>query len=143
MKAAFHKVFLIVALALATAISPCLALMTVRSVTVAEAKEWKVEVRAMPAGQEDVRVEVEFPADGEFKGFRRVDFRMIGDDGKMIAVTSLKEEPGKDGRVQVSFATNRQNLGKIAIWVVTGGGARVGGAFEIKPAAFVDLAKLK
>jgi hypothetical protein len=143
MKTTLRKVLLMAALVLTAAISPCFGMISIRTVTVAEAKEWKVDVRALPAGPEDVRVELEFPADGQFKGFHRVDFRMTGDDGKMLAVLQLKEERTKDGRVLVSFATNRENLGKIAIWVVTGGGARVGGAYEIQPKAFVDLTKLK
>ncbi len=143
MKTAFHKGFLIAALALSGLSAPSFGLITIHPVTAQEVKDWKIEVRAMPAGPEDMRVEIEFPAEDQFKGFKRVDFRMHGDDGKMLAVLQLKEERGKDGRILVSFATSRQNLGKIAIWVVTGGGASVGGAYEIKPAAFVDLAKLK
>jgi hypothetical protein len=143
MKATLRKTLLMAALVLGAASSPCFGLMSIHTVTVEEAKEWKIEVRAMPAGPEDVRVEVEFAAEGPFRGYHRVDFRMIGEDGKMLVVTSLKEERTKDGRVQVSFATNRENLGKIAIWVVIGGGARAGGAYELQAKSFVDLSKLK
>jgi hypothetical protein len=143
MKATLRKALVMAALLLGVASSPCFGLISIHQVTAEEAKEWKVEVRAIPAGPEDVRVEVEFASEGQFRDFRRVDFRMHGDDGKMLAVLELKEERTKDGRVLVSFATNRENLGKVAVWVVIGGGARVGGAYEIRPKDFVDLAKLK
>jgi hypothetical protein len=143
MKTPLRKTLLMAVIALGAATSPCSALISIHSVTAQEVKDWKIDVRALPAGPDDVRIEVEFAPESQFKDYRRVDFRMIGDDGKMLAVTSLKEERTKDGRVLVSFATNRENLGKIAIWVVTGGGARVGGAYEIKPMSLVDLSKLK
>ena len=143
MKATFRKALLMAALVLGAASSPCLGMISIHEVSAAEAKEWKMEVRALPAGPEDVRVELEFSADGQFRDFWRVDFRMHGEDGKMLAVLQLKEERTKDGRVLVSFATSRENLGKIELWVVIGGGARVGGAYQVKPKDFVDLAKLK
>jgi hypothetical protein len=143
MKTMLRKALLMAVLVVAAATPPCFGMISIHPVTAAEAKEWKIEVRALPAGPEDLRVEVEFPAEGQFSGFRRVDFRMTGNDGKMLAVLQLKEERTKDGRVQVSFATNRENLGKIAIWVVSGGGARVGGAYAIQPKDFIDLTKLK
>ncbi|MEK7954147.1 hypothetical protein [Luteolibacter soli] len=143
MKTTLHKALLMAALALGLMNSPCFAMISIHEVTAEEAKEWKFEVRALPAGPEDVRVEFEFPAEGKFKDYRRVDFRMQEDDGKMLAVLELKEERTKDGRVLVSFATSRENLGKIALWVVIGGGARVGGAYQIQPKSFVDLGKLK
>ncbi|WP_035609824.1 hypothetical protein [Haloferula sp. BvORR071] len=143
MKTTLRKALLMTTLLLGAVSSPCFGLISIHEVTAEEAKEWKVEVRALPAGPEDVRVEIEFSSEGQFHDFRRVDFRMHGDDGKMLAVLQLKEERTKEGRVLVSFATSRENLGKIAVWVVSGGGARVGGAYEIRPKDFVDLSKLK
>jgi hypothetical protein len=143
MKATLRKAFVMAALVLSAVSSPCFGMISIHEVTAEEAKEWKVEVRALPAGPEDVRVELEFPDDGQFRDFRRVDFRMHGEDGKMQAVLELKEERTKEGRVLVSFATSRENLGKIELWVVIGGGARVGGAYQIKPKDFVELGKVK
>ncbi len=144
MKTTLRKALLLGALLLAAVSSPCFGLMEIDRVTVERAKEWKMEVRALPAGPDDVRVELEFPKEGEFKDLRRVNFRMTGDDGKMLADLTLKEEPGKDGRILVSFATNRANLAKIAFWVVVGdGGDLPGVAYEVLPKDFVDLAKLK
>jgi len=145
MKTTIRKALLMAALVLGAASSPCFGLMSIHPVTAAEAKEWKMEVRALPAGPDDVRVELEFAAEGQFQGFRRVDFRMTGDDGKMLANLSLKEERTKDGRILVSFATNRANIARIALWVVTGaGGASAeGGAYELQAKSFVDLSRLK
>lgn len=144
MKATLRKALLMGTLVLGVVSSPCFGLMEIDRVTVERAKEWKMEVRALPAGPDDVRIELEFPKEGEFKGFRWVDFRMTGDDGKMLANATLKEERGKDGRILVSFATNRANLAKIALWVVVGeGGDLAGVAYEVLPKDFVDLTKLK
>ena len=54
---------------------PCFALWEIADVSKERAKEMGMDVRSKPAGPADVRVELEFKAEGELKDFSHVDLR--------------------------------------------------------------------
>jgi hypothetical protein len=96
---------------------PCFALWEIANVSRERAKELGMEVRTNPAGPDDVRVELEFKAEGELKNFSRVDLR-ISEGGKSLVVAPLQEDRTKPGRVVVSFSAARTRLDTINLWVM-------------------------
>jgi len=118
------------------------ALEAIEIVTPARAKELGLEIRANAAGPDAVRVELEFEAKGELQNYSRVALE-IDEGGKLFSTSTLREEPGKPGRIIVGFAADRAALNKFTLKVVTQSSprSRVGHVLNIHE--FVDLAKLR
>jgi len=109
-----------VAVFLVVAPSPCFALWFTVGVTPELAKKMGMEVRSTPAGPKQVRVELEFKAEGELKDFSRVDLR-FGEGANPPVTAPLKEDRSKPGRVVVSFTADRAQLDKIHLRVMVPG----------------------
>ncbi len=110
-------------------------------VTKERAKVLGLEIRSNAAGPDAVRIELEFPIQGELKDYHRVALE-LHDGGKLLASSTLKEEGSKVGRVVVSFAANRAKLNQFALKVVTQSGEeRIGHVIQVKN--FVELDKLR
>src|SRR5207249_12238952 len=97
-----------------------------------------LEVRATPAGPNDVRIELEFKTDGQLKGFDRVDLR-VG-EGEKLVVAPLKEDRSNPGRVVVSFSAARDRLDKVHLWVMVPG-TDGGTAYDVRVKDFVEPEK--
>jgi hypothetical protein len=119
----------------------CLAMMDIAALSPAEAKKMGLEVRSMPAGPNAVRVELEFETKGALKSFHRVDLD-FGEGDRFLVTASLREERTKPGRVMVSFAADRAQLGKLTLRVVAGDLGNLSG-YDLRVKDFVDLAKLR
>jgi hypothetical protein len=76
-----------------------------------------IEVRSTAAGPNQIRVELEFKAEGLLKNFSRVDLRFGGGDNPPLTAP-LREARSKPGRVVVGFNTDRAHLDKINLWVM-------------------------
>jgi hypothetical protein len=127
------------AILLIVAPSSCFALWGISSVTKTEAKKLGMEIRSAPAGPNHVSVEMDFPADGELKGFSRVDLRLGLQDNPPLTAP-LREDRSKPGRVVVSFIANRDQLDKIALWVFVPGD--LGGTiYDVRVKDFVEAKK--
>jgi hypothetical protein len=130
----------VLALLLLIAPGRCFGLWEIAEVTPQEAKELGLEVRAIAAGPEQVRIEMEFKSDGVLKGFDRVDLRVEEADHQVTA--PLKEERTAAGRVMVSFSADRKQVDKINLWIMIP--QPLGGvAYEVRMKTFVDLTKVK
>jgi hypothetical protein len=117
----------------------CFALWSVATVTKEEAKKLDMQVRSAPAGPKHVSVELDFPTDGELKGFSRVDMHLgQGDDPPLIV--SLREDRSKQGRVVVSFIAHADQLEKITLSVMIPG-SRGGVIYEVRVKDFVEAKK--
>ena len=119
---------------LVVAPSPCFALWGYASVSKERAKELGMEVRSVPAGPNQVRVELEFKTEGRFEGFSPaagkfkdrsgVELRIgEGNNPRLFAslasVTApLKEDRSKPGRIVVSFHADRAHLDESNLWVM-------------------------
>jgi len=113
MKAAFKITALAVLL---VAPSLCFALTLTVPVSKERAKELGMEVRSSADGPNQVRVELEFKAEGKLKNFSRVDLR-FGEGDNPSLTAPLQEDRSKPGRIVVSFNADRTQLDKISLWV--------------------------
>jgi hypothetical protein len=126
-----------IALLLAAA-GPCSALWEIADVTRKDAPKLGIEVRAIPAGPNDVRVVMELKTDGELKGFDRVELRL--GEGEKVVTTALKEDRSKPGRVVVSFTAARDRLDQVRLWVMVPG-ADGGTVYDVRVKEFVEPEK--
>jgi hypothetical protein len=128
-----------VAVFLVAAPSPCFALWGIAPVSRERAKELGMEVRSTAAGFNQVRVELEFKAEGLLKNFSRVDLRFgKGDIPPLTA--PLQEDRSKPGRIVVSFNADRAHLDKINLWVFVPGS--LGGTiYHLRVKDFVEPEK--
>jgi hypothetical protein len=111
----------------------------IATVTKDEAKKLGMQVRSAPAGPNHVSVELDFPSDGQLKGFSRVDLRLgLGDNPPLTA--PLREDRSKPGRVVVSFIADRDQVDKIKLWVMVPGSAG-GTIYEVRVKDFVEAKK--
>jgi hypothetical protein len=130
MKTAFSLAVLAVLL---VAPGRCFALWGVVSVSKEGSKKLGMEVRSAAAGNNQVRVElefktegkfVEFSPEGKFKARSGVEMRIgEGDNPRLFGslasvIAPLKEDRSKPGRVVVSFHADRAQLDKINLWVM-------------------------
>jgi hypothetical protein len=128
-----------VAVFLVVAPRACFALWEIAEVSKEQAKEMGMEVRSKGAGPKDVRVELEFKAEGELKNFSHVDLR-FSDGEKSLVTAPLKEDRSKPGRIMVSFTADRTLLDKIHLWVMVP--APLGGTvYLLRVKDFVELEK--
>ena len=126
-----------VAVLLVAAPGPCFALWGMATVNRERAKELGIEVRVAAAKPDQVRIEFEFKLEGELKKFDRVDLR-LGDGDKPLVTATLKEDRSKEGRVVVSFTTDRTQLDKARLRVYVPGG--LGGTiYEVRVKDFVEM----
>jgi hypothetical protein len=114
MKTAFNVAVLAVVL---VAPSPCFALTLIAPVSKERAKKLGMEVRSEADGPNQVRVELEFKAEGPLKNFSRVDLR-FGEGDNPPLTAPLKEDRSKPGRIVVRFTADRTQLDKISLWVI-------------------------
>ena len=114
MKTAFSIAVLAVLL---VAPSACFALWLIAPVSKERAKEMGMEVRSERAGPNNVRVELDFKAEGKLKDFSRVDL-WIGEGNKPLVTAPLREDRSKPGRIVVSFTADRAQLDKITLRVM-------------------------
>ena len=125
---------------LALASSRCFALIGIEEVNKERAKELGLEIRATAAGPDAVWVALEFATKGELKNFVRVDLE-LGEGGKLLLSSTLKEEQPKPGHVVVSFSVDRAQLDKITLRVVTGMPIDYTG-HDLRMKDFIDVKKL-
>ena|ERR1700722_9267113 len=131
----------VLAILVAIAASPCLALMGLSPLTKERAKELGMNVRIQGDGPE-VWVELEFKPVGELKEFDHVSLE-ISDRGKtLVGYTPLKDTRTESGNVVVRFMAGRVHLEKIALWVVTGPPGNMS-AYTLSVKDFVEPAKPK
>ncbi|MCI0541467.1 MAG: hypothetical protein L0Z50_40220 [Verrucomicrobiales bacterium] len=103
-------------------IAPCLCLaeMSIRFISKEQAQKLGMELRLKGNGPNEVWVELEFKAEGEFKDFSHVSLE-IREGGKLlIGYAPLRGQPSDTGRVHVGFMANRAYLEKVTLRVVTG-----------------------
>jgi hypothetical protein len=136
MKTAFGIAALAVLL---VATGPCFALWLIAPVSKERAKELGMEVRSTAAGPNQVRVELEFKAEGLLKNFSRVDLR-FGDGDNPPLTAPLQEDRSKPGRVVVSFNADRAYLDKINLWVMVPE-SDGGSIYHLRVKDFVGLQK--
>src|SRR5262245_17128615 len=115
-----RPIFTISAVAVLFFVAPsaCFALWGIVSVSKEGAKELGMEVRSVPAGPDQVRVELEFKTEGKFEGFSPagtfkdrsgVELR-IGEGANPPVTAPLREDRSKPGCVVVSFTADRTQL---------------------------------
>jgi len=92
------------------------ALWEIAPVTRDVAKALGIDVRFLPAGPDQVRVELEFKAEGPLKNYSRVDLR-VGQGDNPPVTAPLREERAKEGRVVVGFAADRAQLDRLSLWI--------------------------
>jgi hypothetical protein len=126
-----------VAVFLALAPSPCLALWEIETVTKERAKALGMEVRSAKAGPTQIRVELEFKIDGELKNFSRVDLR-FGEGDNPPLTAPLHEDRSMPGRVVVSFNADRDQVNKVNLWIFVPG-SRGGSIYHVRVKDFVEL----
>jgi len=130
------------ALFLAATSNICSALEDIEIVTKERAKELGLDIRAIAAGPQAVRIELEFEAKGELQNYSRVALEMNEGD-KLITSSTLKEEPAKPGRIFVGFAADRASLNKFELKVVTQESPRSRSGHVLRVHEFVDLTKVR
>jgi hypothetical protein len=143
MKTAFSLAVLVV---LIVAPGRCFALTQHTPVSKERAKEMGIEVRSTEAGADQVRVELEFTAEGLLKedraaqfNFSRVDLR-LGERDNPSLTAPLQEDRSNPGRVVVRFNADRGQLDKINLWVyVPGSGGTT--IYQLRVKDFVELKK--
>jgi len=137
MKTIFNILVLAVLLSLAP--SRCFADWVIFPVPTERAKEMGMEVRSSEAGPNQVRVELEFKAEGQLKNFNRVDLR-FGEGDNPPLTAPLQEDRSKPGRIVVNFNTDPAHLGKINLWVMVSEG--LGGTiYHLRVRDFVEPKK--
>jgi hypothetical protein len=125
--------------ALLVAPSPCFALWEIAPVSRERAKELGMEVRSAAAGPNQVRVELEFKAEGLLKNFSRVDLRFSEGDNPPLTAP-LQEDRSKPGRIVVSLNADRAHLDKINLWLFVP--ESLGGTiYHLQVKDFVELKK--
>jgi hypothetical protein len=136
----------VLALLLLVAPSRCLALISIGVLSTNEAKAMGVEVRATPAGPDAAWLELEFKAEGKLKdyspGRSRVELEIRDGDKSLLSYAALQEQHPEPGRVRVRFMANRTYLDKLILSIIVGGGASVGGAYELHVKEFVDPSEI-
>lgn len=146
MKTIFSLAVLAVLLAIAP--SPCLAYTSIGILTTNEAKAMGLEVRATPAGPDAAWLELEFKTEGKLKDYNperssRVELEIRDGEKSLLSYATLQEQHPAPGLVRVQFMANRAYLDKLIFRIVVGGGAAVGGAYELHVKDFVDVAKIR
>jgi hypothetical protein len=117
----------------------CFALWGIAPVSQERAKEMGIEVRSTAAGPDQVRVELEFKAEGLLKKVSRVDLR-FGEGDNPPLTAPLQEDRSKPGRVVVGFNADRAQLDKINLWVFVPE-SRGGTIYHLRVKDFVELKK--
>ncbi|MGV3755561.1 MAG: hypothetical protein ACO1QS_09280 [Verrucomicrobiota bacterium] len=120
----------------------CFALMELEDVSKERAKALGLEIRVKAAGPDVVRIELEFAAKGELKGFSRVDLD-IRDGEKLLVSSTLQEERPGSGRVAVGFAADRTQLEKITLRIVTRSSERSMVGHDIRVKNFIEAEKIR
>lgn len=135
--------------------SPCFALWGIAPVSKEVAKELGKEVRSEQAGQNQIRVQLEFKTEGTFEEFspegkfkdhsgvevrigERDKLKLFGSDAALTA--TLREDRSKPSRVVVSFHADRAHLDSISLWVMvpeSDGGT----AYVLRMKGFVEMEK--
>jgi hypothetical protein len=117
----------------------CFALWLIAPVSKEGAKEMGIEVRSTEEGANQVRVELEFKAEGPWKNFSGVHLR-LGEEYNPSLTAPLQADRSKPGRVVVSFQADRAQLDKINLWVDVPGS--LGGTiYQLRVKDFVELKK--
>jgi hypothetical protein len=110
----------ILAILLAVAPSPCLALSILRTITAREeAKQLGMEVRANAIGTNQVAVELEIKTEGQARFYatlERVELQ-INKGGTNLVSATLREEQSKPEHVVVRFTADRAQLEVITLRV--------------------------
>lgn len=122
--------------------SPCFAAWGIALVSKERAKELSMEVRSTAAGPNQVRVELEFKAEGRLKDFSRIDLR-FGEGDNPALTAPLQEDRSKPGRIVVGFHADRAQLDKLALWVYVPGGTYAPGGtiYDLRVKDFIEPKK--
>jgi hypothetical protein len=131
----------VMAVVLLTASSRCFAMIEIEHVDKPRAKALGIDVRVTAAGNDSVRVIVEFQAAGQLKSFKRVELAMR--DGEKFTVSaSLLNEGTQPGHVFVSCYVARAQLDQLTLRVVTESGLERAG-YDLRIKDFFEPAKGK
>jgi hypothetical protein len=127
------------AVLLAVAPSPCLALISVEDVSKARAKELGIEVRAKPNGPKEAWIELEFKPAGVLNDFNHVSLEIAVAGKFQLGWTPLKHERTSTGTVVVRLMGNREFLENVTLRVVSGVIGMTG--YDLRVKDFVELDK--
>jgi hypothetical protein len=119
---------------------PCLAMISVETVTKARAKELGIELRGKANGPKEAWVELELRPEGKLKGFDHVSLEIRDGENFLLGWTPLESKKTPTGSVIVRVMANRAFLEKVTLRVVCGVMGDEGQDLRVKD--FVDLAKL-
>ena len=114
MKAAFSLAVLAV---LFVAPGRCFALWLITSVSKETAKKVGIEVRSTETGPNQIRVELEFNAEGALHNLSHAELGFGKADNPEV-IAPLREDRSKPGRVVVSFTADRTQLEKLSLRVM-------------------------
>jgi hypothetical protein len=132
----------LVAFLVIAAASQCFALMGIRSISPAGAKELGIVVRAQPNGANEVWVQMEFKAEGELKDFMHVSLEIRDGEKFLFGWSALEAKRSEKGAIVVGyFLANRAFLDKMTLRIVTGDPLNYSGN-DLRLADFVDLKNL-
>ncbi len=124
----------------------CLAMRSIGSITVGEAKAMGLEIRATAAGPDAAWLELEFTVGGKLKDYRsefsHVELEVREGQKVMLGYLALQEKHPKPGQVRVRFMASRDCIDSLVLTIVVGEGAMVGGAYELRVKEFVDRAAI-
>jgi len=122
------------------------ALWEIESVSKERAAELGMKIRSERVGPDQVRVELEFKAEGELKTFAegavngdgsRVELR-IGKRDPPAVTAPLRLDRSKPGRVVVGLTADRNQLDELTLWVFVPGSLG-GEIFELRLGDFAEI----
>jgi hypothetical protein len=117
-----------------------LALISVGIVSVENAKEMGIELRAKPGGPNHAWVDLEFKAEGKLEQFQQVSLEIADGDELDLGWTPLKDVRTSLGTVLVRVIGSRAFLKKVVLRIVHGTFGGVGHDIPLKD--FVDFDNL-
>ena len=104
----------ILAVLLAIAPRPCLAMRSIGFISKKEAKELGIDLRFTANGTNEFWVELEFKTEGKFKDFSHVELEIREGEKFLLGYAPLESKRTSSGSVLVYFLSNRAFLDKVA-----------------------------
>lgn len=132
----------LVALLVALVPSQCLALRSIGIITMEEARELGLELRATPAGPEAAWLELEFKPAGKLKDFVHVELEITEGEKLLMAYLVLEGQRTDKGTVKVRFMAGREFLDRLTLVLVTGQPMNYAGN-EVRVKDFVNAKNLR
>jgi hypothetical protein len=129
----------VLALLLMLVPSPCFALREIAIISRQEAKEMGIKLEAKGSGPDHLWVELEFKAEGKFKGYEHVELEINEGNKTLVAYAPLKDERSSSGSIKVRFLADRSYLEKITLSIIVGDLTEAG--YELRLKDFVEKKK--